>query len=153
MEMTRAADYGLRAMMYLAGRTGSGSVLIGEIASSMQIPPQFLHKVMPRLVKAGLLHSRRGARGGYRLSRLPSEISALDVIESIDGPILVNRCLVGSSDCGRLGACAIQTLCREAQDAIRKQFASRSLDQLYRLDLEVAAHRDDARPDLAAART
>jgi Rrf2 family protein len=137
MEMTRAADYGLRAMLYLSRRMEAGSVLIGDIAAAMEIPAQFLHKVMPRLVKAGLLHSRRGARGGYRLAREPGKVSVLDIVEAIDGPILVNRCLVGSADCSRIGSCAIEEVCRQAQKAITAKLDDFSLADLNDLEADL----------------
>lgn len=140
MEITRAADYGLRAMLYLSRRTEAGSVLIGDIAAAMEIPAQFLHKVMPRLVKAGLLHSRRGARGGYRLAKDPAKVTVLEIVEAIDGPILVNRCLVGSGDCSRIGECAIENVCKEAQNAITSKFSEFSLADLNRIETQMTKH-------------
>jgi Rrf2 family protein len=139
MEMTRAADYGLRAMLYLSRRMEAGSVLIGDIATAMEIPAQFLHKVMPRLVKAGLLHSRRGARGGYRLAKDPESVTVLDIIEAIDGPILVNRCLVGSADCSRIGKCAIEEVCKRAQKAITRELGEYNLADLNVIEQELKA--------------
>ena len=137
MEMTRAADYGLRAMLYLSRRMDAGSVLIGDIAAAMEIPAQFLHKVMPRLVKAGLLHSRRGARGGYRLAKEPQSVTVLDIIEAIDGPILVNRCLVGSADCSRIGKCSIEQVCKQAQKAITGKLNEYSLADVVKIEEEL----------------
>lgn len=137
MEMTRAADYGLRAMVYLSHRGSGRSVFIGEIAEAMGIPAQFLHKVMPRLVKVGFLHSRRGARGGYKLARQLEDIKVLDIIEAIDGPIIINRCLIGSSDCDRMGMCSIQEICKQAQQAVTQKFGEFTLADVVRMEEEL----------------
>ncbi|MDX9999850.1 MAG: Rrf2 family transcriptional regulator [Polyangia bacterium] len=120
MEITKAADYGLRAMYRLGQTPKDTSALIGDIATEMQIPAQFLHKVMPRLVKAGLVRSRRGARGGYRLAKDPCEISLLQIVQAIDGPIFLNRCLFDHDDCSRNEDCTIRPVFAKAQDALRR---------------------------------
>ena len=144
-EITRAADYGMRAVLFLAQNRSKGSILIGEIAEVMDVPPQFLHKVMPRLVKAGLLSSRRGARGGYRLAKHPAEMTMLDVIEAIDGPLILNRCLLNATDCNRSGRCAVQEACAAAQQALRNKLNSFSIEDLCKrqnaLDAELQRRR------------
>jgi len=120
MEITKAADYGLRAMYRLGQTPREHSALIGDIAKEMNIPAQFLHKVMPRLVKAGLVRSRRGARGGYRLAKDPADISLLDIIQAIDGPIFINRCLFDKDDCSMDAECHIRPVFVEAQSALRR---------------------------------
>lgn len=120
MEITKAADYGLRAMYRLSQTPQNHSALIGDIASEMNIPAQFLHKVMPRLVKAGLVRSRRGARGGYKLAKAPAEISLLEIVQAIDGPIFINRCLFDEDDCSMDEDCPIRPVFAEAQNALRK---------------------------------
>ncbi len=134
MEMTRAADYGLRAMVYLSRRINEGSVFIGDIADAMQIPAQFLHKVMPRLVKAGFIHSRRGAGGGYKMAKPLDQINILEIIEAIDGPILINRCMSGASDCGRIGKCSVEVICKLAQKAVTDKFREFSLADVVRME-------------------
>ena len=119
MEITKAADYGLRAMYRLCKTPPNQSALIGDIANEMNIPAQFLHKVMPRLVKAGLVRSRRGARGGYRLAKTPAEISLLEIVQAIDGPIFINRCLFDADDCTMEETCPIRPVFQKAQTALR----------------------------------
>ncbi len=130
MEITKAADYGLRAMYRLCQGPMNVSALIGDIANEMNIPAQFLHKVMPRLVKAGLVRSRRGARGGYKLAKQPSEISLLQIVQAIDGPIYINRCLFDHDDCTMEEYCPIRPVFQNAQDAMRKVLDDSSLADL-----------------------
>ena len=139
MEITKAADYGLRAMYRLGQAPMNVSALIGDIAAEMNIPAQFLHKVMPRLVKAGLVRSRRGARGGYRLAKQPSEISLLQIVQAIDGPIYINRCLFDHEDCTMDDFCPIRPVFQDAQDALRKALDDSSLaDLITRKEAEAA---------------
>lgn len=130
MEITKAADYGLRAMYRLGHTPRDTSALINDIAAEMSIPRQFLHKVMPRLVKAGLVRSRRGARGGYRLAKDPKDISLLDIVQAIDGPIYINRCLFDKDDCNRDGDCTIRPIFALAQSALHKVLASHRLSDV-----------------------
>jgi Rrf2 family protein len=130
MEITKAADYGLRAMYRLGQSPMNVSALIGDIAKEMNIPAQFLHKVMPRLVKAGLVRSRRGARGGYRLAKQPGEITLLQIVQAIDGPIYINRCLFDHDDCTMDEYCPIRPVFQDAQDALRKVLDDSSLADL-----------------------
>lgn len=127
MEITKAADYGLRAMYRLGQTPKETSALIGDIAIEMNIPAQFLHKVMPRLVKAGLVRSRRGARGGYKLAKDPMDISLLDIVQAIDGPIFINRCLFDKDDCNLEHDCSIRPVFAKAQSALRQVLAQHKL--------------------------
>ena len=127
MEITKAADYGLRAMYRLGQTPKETSALIGDIASEMKIPAQFLHKVMPRLVKAGLVRSRRGAHGGYKLAKDPKDISLLEIVQAIDGPIFLNRCLFDHEDCSLDWECTIRPVFAQAQSALREVLGAHKL--------------------------
>lgn len=77
--------YGLRAVLELARREGSGPVTIAEIAGSQEIPVRFLEAILRELKQAGITDSRRGKEGGYSLAKRPAEISVGDVIRLFDG--------------------------------------------------------------------
>lgn len=99
MQLSRKADYALRGVRHLAtlpkGQLGS----INSIAEAEAIPREFLAKILKDLTRSGILVSYQGVTGGYRLSRTAKEISYLDVIEAIEGPIHINLCTEGP-DCG-----------------------------------------------------
>ena len=94
MQITRQADYALRAMSYLALLDPTQRAATSQIAEEQHIPPSFLAKIISQLSIAGLIHTSRGARGGVSLARDPSAISILDVVEAIDGPISLNICML-----------------------------------------------------------
>ena len=80
-------------MIYLASVPEGSIVPFREIGRSMEIPQDFLAKILKTLVNAGIVNSVRGARGGYRLARSAHDISFLDVIEAVEGPVALNTCL------------------------------------------------------------
>ncbi|MGE5221185.1 MAG: RrF2 family transcriptional regulator [Omnitrophica WOR_2 bacterium] len=105
MQITRQADYALRAVIYLSRLGPEERAATSQIAQEQKIPPSFLAKIVSQLSVAGLLQTSRGARGGVSLARSPEEITVLDVVEAIDGPILLNECVA----CG--GVCAFGDSC------------------------------------------
>src|SRR5580765_2798870 len=96
LRLSKKADYALIAMKHLALRGDAGSSSAREIAGAYDIPIELLAKVLQRLVRGGLLASHQGTRGGYQLARVPAQISVVDVIQAIDGPVAVTAC--SSSD-------------------------------------------------------
>ena len=99
MQITRQADYALRAMIYLAKLDPNQRAATSQIADVQRIPPSFLAKIISQLSIAGLIHTSRGARGGVSLARIPEEISILEVVEAIDGPISLNECTAPAGVC------------------------------------------------------
>jgi len=99
MQITRQADYAVRAVLYLAEIDADGRAPTSKIAEDMKIPPSFLAKIVSQLSVAGVLATSRGARGGVALARSPDQITLLEVIEAIDGPITLNECVPDRSSC------------------------------------------------------
>src|SRR5512135_1674660 len=99
MQITRQADYAVRAMTYLAELGPEQRAATSQIAQEKSIPPSFLAKIVSQLSVAGLLQTSRGARGGVSLAKAPENISLLDVVEAIDGPILLNDCVGDGNSC------------------------------------------------------
>ena len=87
LSITSKSPYAIRALTELA-RTGEGApVPIGELARRRDIPVQFLEQLFAVLRRAGLLRSQRGVKGGYKFARAPTEITVLEVVELLDGPV------------------------------------------------------------------
>lgn len=87
MQVTRQADYAVRAVLHLARIGGNKRAATSAVAQEQHIPPSFLAKIVAQLSVAGILHTSRGAHGGVTLARDANEISLLEVVEAIDGPI------------------------------------------------------------------
>jgi Rrf2 family cysteine metabolism transcriptional repressor len=90
MKLSVKVHYGLQAVLQLALNYESGALQIGEIAKDQQIPIRFLEQLLLTMKKAGLLISHRGKSGGYALGKHPADISLLDIIETLDGPIEIS---------------------------------------------------------------
>jgi Rrf2 family protein len=124
MQITRQADYALRAMIYLAKLDPTQRAATSQIAAEQHIPPSFLAKIISQLSIAGLIHTSRGARGGVSMARSPEEVSVLEVVEAIDGPISLNDCTGDPSACPFGEDCPLRPLWCETQaeliDRLRK---------------------------------
>ena len=118
MQITRQADYAVRAVLYLARVGNAERTATSIIAKEQNIPPSFLAKIISQLSIAGLLHTSRGARGGVTLARDPKEITLLEVVEAIDGPIQLNECVQGEGICSFEDSCPIRAVWCDAQDEL-----------------------------------
>ena len=134
LQVSRKIDYGLRAMIFLAGVEDTSVVPFREIAHAMHIPEDFLAKILKTLVDGDLVASTRGARGGYKLARSASRISFLDIIEAIEGPIQLNICLAdpvaGKDTCGLSSSCTMHSVWREGQDRMLEVYRKSRLSNL-----------------------
>jgi len=131
MQITRQADYAIRAVRYLAKQGSSQRVATSTVAREMKIPASFLAKIISQLSIAGLLHTSRGARGGVSLAREPKEISILDVVEAIDGPILLNECVGTNKPCSFEDECLVHPIWLEVQETLVKRLRETRFDVLF----------------------
>lgn len=99
MRITKAGEYGLRAVRYLGSNGNSKWHSINEISESQNVPLHFLSKVMQRLVKSGIVQSSSGKRGGYKLAKLPEEITLKDIILVVEGDLVLNHCILSPEAC------------------------------------------------------
>ena len=130
MQITRQADYAIRAVRYLAKQGPNQRAATSTVAQEMKIPPSILAKIISQLSIAGLLHTSRGARGGVTLARDAKEISLLDVVEAIDGPILLNECVGDPADCVFSDDCLVHPIWVEAQETLVKRLRETKFDKL-----------------------
>lgn len=124
MQITRQADYAVRAVLYLAGLNNGRRAPTSEIAREQRIPPSFLAKIVSQLSVAGVVQTSRGARGGVTLARSPGDITLLEVIEAIDGPILLNECVEDPSVCYFGDDCPVQGVWCDAQSGLVQKLRS-----------------------------
>jgi Rrf2 family protein len=116
LELSRKSDYALRAVIYLARISDDRFGRVSEIAKAKDIPQAFLAQILPLLANHGLVKSQQGAHGGYALARAPETISFLDIIESVEGPLRLNKCVEGQhDDCTILDSCEMQHVWNQAQ--------------------------------------
>ena len=116
LELSRKSDYALRAVIYLARISSDRYGRVSEIAKAKNIPQAFLAQILPLLANRGVVKSQQGAHGGYALARSPNDISFLEVIESVEGPLRLNKCVDGQhDDCTILDSCEMLHVWNQAQ--------------------------------------
>jgi Rrf2 family protein len=124
MQITRQADYAVRAIYFLSNLGFESRASTSQIAKEQHIPPSFLAKIISQLSVAGLLHTSRGARGGVSLARDPKDITMRDVVEAIDGPILLNECVEDAHGCKFDKDCPMRLMWCEIQDDLISRLES-----------------------------
>ena len=139
MQITRQADYAVRAVLYLTQMGPDHRAATSQIAEEQQIPPSFLAKIVSQLSVAGLLQTSRGARGGVSLARTPEDISLLEVVEAIDGPILLNDCVANHGACVFGDNCPIQPIWCEAQSELVARLGATTFDKIVQNGKEPVA--------------
>jgi Rrf2 family protein len=130
MKFSSRATYGLRAMLALARNHGQGPTLLKDVVAREQLPGTYLEQLMVPLRKGGLVQGVRGAKGGYTLSRPPSEISVLDILEALEGPLSLAECPGGSGCCGHPDTCVLHELWEEGSGALNAIYQGVSLAAL-----------------------
>jgi Rrf2 family iron-sulfur cluster assembly transcriptional regulator len=133
MELIRRnTDYALRAMLKLASQFGNEPVSSKELAQQGRAPYQLVCKLMQKLHNAKLVKSCMGPKGGFKLSKEPSKISLLEVVEAIQGPVKLNRCLLGNGVCPQQKNCKVRLKLAELEDSINNYLGSVKLNGLVK---------------------
>jgi Rrf2 family protein len=130
LRISRKIDYALRAMIFLASLPPEAVVPFREIARRMQVPEDFLAKILKQLVDQGLVRSTRGPHGGYALARAADQVSFLDVIEAVEGPVALNVCLDGDDACEREPRCTMASVWRLGQEKMLEVYREAKLSEL-----------------------
>ncbi len=118
MIITRATEYAIRAILYMSRQPVGEIIYKKDICKAQEITPAFLTKILQPLIKEGIVGSQRGVGGGFYLAKNPAEITLLDIINSQEGPVYLNQCLVAEGACDREFFCPIHGAWAE----IRKEF-------------------------------
>ncbi len=130
MRLTRAGEYAVRCVLYLAMHRDKPVIGRKEIAEAMDVPAQFLGKVAQHLARAGIIAIRQGSQGGYELVRPPEDIPLLSVVEAIDGEIFLNDCIHRPESCDRQSLCAVHHVWERARRQLRETLAGTNLAEL-----------------------
>ena len=129
LRLSKKADYALLALRHLAASQRE-AVSARELAESYDLPPELLAKVLQLLVRAKLLSSQQGIRGGYALAKTPAEISVADVINAIDGPMTVTACSESDHSCDQYTKCNIRDPLWRIKDRIVSALSATSVADL-----------------------
>lgn len=129
MKLSRAGEYGILGVAYIAQHEKE-IAFIKEIANAWDLPESFLAKILQKLARAGILNSHKGNLGGFSLAKPAEEISLKDIIEAVQGPIVINWCEVGEEICHRFDDCPLERILHEATSRVRDVFSEYTVADL-----------------------
>ena len=124
MRLTRQGDYAVRVMIDVAVHGDDAPVPRAQIQARQDVPQAYLAKIVQSLARAGLVRTRPGAHGGVSLNVAPGDVTLLQVIEAVEGPIELNRCVVRPGGCARDSFCPAHPVWLRAQALIRRELAA-----------------------------
>ena len=130
LRLTNAADYAILAMIHMACLPDDSVALRSEIALAYGIPSSFMAKILRSLVRARLLRSTRGVHGGFSLARPATEITLLDVVEAIEGPLALTDCTGEPSGCSWSTDCPAHPVWLSVQGKIAEVLRANTLEHL-----------------------
>jgi len=131
MKISKTTGYALLAVGYVARHKDQGIILSQHIAKEYNIPLEYLLKILQQLVRANILHSKRGPRGGFSLAKPPKKITILEIVEAVEGPLLSNLNLAKQAHGEKIGAKADQIYAK-ALAQVRTVFKKAKLADLLR---------------------
>ncbi|GAC1668947.1 MAG: Rrf2 family transcriptional regulator [Candidatus Limnocylindrales bacterium] len=130
LELTKRADYAIRAVIALAAAAPDERLSVRRLAAERSIPVRFLPQVMADLVAAGLVEAAAGRSGGYRLARSADSLSLLDVIEAVEGDSRRRTCVLRGGFCALDGVCSVHHVFATAQDELIQRLADATIGGL-----------------------
>src|SRR3977135_325660 len=129
-KLSKKADYGLIAVKHLAMRRQEHACSANEIAEEYGISATLMAKVLQKLAHHSVVSDTHGSSGGYQLAKDPSQISALDVISAIDGPVLITSCVPSHGNCDATEKCSVKEPLRRVNESILSVLSAVSISQL-----------------------
>lgn len=136
MQFTKAEEYGMKGVLFLAEKEKNSITPLSEISGAKNIPEKFLAKIFQSLSRTGIVRSHRGVRGGFTLSRDPREINVKEVLEAIQGPYHLMKCIKDMEVCEESKNCAIRDLLVTAENKMIEVFESHSLADMIQKQKE-----------------
>lgn len=140
MRFTSMFRYGLRALAVLAENYGERPVSAKEISAREDISPSFLEQLLAQLRRNGVIEGVRGPGGGFKLRKHPSEISINEVVEALEGPVLVAKCIAGDGNpdnrCSRYKECSAVPMLKNLERDFSRVLASYTLSDVQLSEME-----------------
>ncbi len=130
MQFTKAEEYGIFGIMYLASQPPGRITPLSEISENQKVPEKFLAKIFQSLSRSGLIRSHRGVKGGFTLGKPSHEITIKEVVESIQGPYYISKCLTEPTDGQSPAMLSLRKLLEEAQGRLLKVFSEHTIKDL-----------------------
>ena len=129
-KLSKKSDYGLIAVKHLATHRNTLACSAADIAEQYGISGTLMAKVLQKLAREGVVQARHGAAGGYQLAKDPGQISALDVISAIDGPVLITSCVTNHGNCDATERCSVREPLRRVNESILHVLGNVTISQM-----------------------
>lgn len=129
MKLSTKGRYGVRMLLDLALHQGEGQRTLKEVSEAQHISQKYMSRLLPKLVRAGIVKSARGVDGGYQLCKAPTEITFLQIVEIMEGPICLTPCAKDST-CPRFDSCPATDIWKHISNSIREVLANVTLQDV-----------------------
>lgn len=126
---SKKCEYGLQAVLYMAAKEPGCVCPSDEIADKLQIPKEFVSKILQSLTESGIVDSKKGKSGGFLLAKNPSKIRLIDIVTAIDGLDLFNRCVLGFPNCSPDQPCPVHDRWGELRTKAYNMLTDETLDK------------------------
>ncbi len=147
IRLSKSTDYALMALADLATLPEGKTLSARRVAESHSLPPELAAKVLQGLKRSGIVETRQGIRGGYRLARPPSEIRITQVIESVEGPLALVECVLDDSSCLLTSICSVRTPLTRVHERVLATLTELTLAEIL-IDIESHPGASAAGPEL-----
>ncbi len=129
VRISEGSNLAIHALAYLAHKHPSAALTVATIAEELGVSKDHLGKVMQRLTRQGFVYSKRGPRGGFTPARPPSEVTLLEIIEAVEGPLNSRRCMLSNPICQKK-RCLISDLTMRIYDDVHRELSQSRLEDL-----------------------
>ncbi|MGD1992950.1 MAG: Rrf2 family transcriptional regulator [Anaerolineae bacterium] len=130
LAIRKETDYALRVLLHLTLQPPGTRITTKEVARQRLIPKNLIRRITAHLVNAGFLSSTRGRGGGISLARRPEEIALIDVVETIEGPLVISECVAQPQECPLAKECPVRAVWKHSQVHLRRSWAEITLADL-----------------------
>ena len=130
MKISTKGRYGLRILLDLALRENNAPRMIRDIAESQQISEKYISRLIIDLRRANMVRSIRGAKGGFRLARKPEELTLLDIVEAMEGPLSIVDCVRAPEKCGHHASCVTRDIWDRLNSEFRESMRKITLQEI-----------------------
>lgn len=135
LQITTAADYAIRAAVYIASQERLVTAM--QVARTQQVPIAYISKILLALAQQGIIITLPGRKGGSRLKGSADEISILDIVEAVEGPFHLNRCLIHKGKCSRESFCPVHPFWEKTNNALKDILEKTKLSEFVKLEAAV----------------
>ncbi len=133
---SKKCEYGLQAVLFLAAHHNSEVISADEIAKKLNIPKEFVSKILQSLTESGIVFSKKGKSGGFSLAKDPSKIRLIDIVAAIDGLGIFNNCVLGFPNCNPDHPCPVHNKWGELRTKAYNMLTDETIDKFKEKTLD-----------------